>query len=214
MLRVRSKFFRQKKTTKLQSHIHVCSSWPIRVHFRWPCLHISRVWQGGSSDSCRLCQFLWDSAEQTAHKHVRPESGRWFPLVWCRHVFVSQNIKRLESFEEPVHWICQFIVFAIYLDSCNIIKNLCFDFFNVGEGVNRSGNRQNLRKTKWRPRCWNPRFGAFRCHTRTVTMLWSGLSPVTRNLCCQSALRNRESPQTDSLGLIDNTSFWWQGLIP
>ena len=104
-------------------------------------------------------------------QHVRPESGRWFPLVWCKHVFVSQNIKRCESFEEPVHWIGQFIAFAIYLDSCNIIINSCFDFSNVGGGVNCSGNRQNLHKTKWRPWCWNPRFGTFRCYSRTVTML-------------------------------------------
>ena len=50
--------------------------------------------------------------------------------------------------------------------------------------------------------------------------------PVTRNLCCQSARGNqsgairyfpeavRPPPQTDSRGLTDNTSFWWQGLIP
>ena len=25
---------------------------------------------------------------------------------------------------------------------------------------------------------------------------------------------NTLPPQTDSLGLIDNTSFWWHGLIP
>ena len=42
-------------------------------------------------------------------QHVRPESGRWFLLVWCRHVCVSQNIKRCGSFEEPVHWISQCI---------------------------------------------------------------------------------------------------------
>ena len=44
MLRVRSKFFRQK-STKLQTHLHVDAIWPIRVHFRWPCLRNSRVWQ-------------------------------------------------------------------------------------------------------------------------------------------------------------------------
>ena len=49
--------------------------------------------------------------------------------------------------------------------------------------------------------------------------LIKGLSPVTRNLCCQSARGNRSGavryfPETDSRGLIDNTSFWWQGLIP
>ena len=151
-------------------------------------------------------------------QHVRPESGRCF--LWCRHVFVSKNIKRCESFEEPVHWIGQFIAFASYLDSCNIIINLCFDFFNVGGGVNRSGNRQNLRRTKWRTWCWNPRFGTFRCYTRTVTMLQSGLSPVTRNLCCQSCCRRPNGlgeippPQTDSRGLIDNTCFWWHGFNP
>ena len=32
-----------------------------------------------------------------------------------------------------------------------------FELFNVGGGVNHNGNRQNLRKTKWQPFCWNPR---------------------------------------------------------
>ena len=33
-----------------------------------------------------------------------------------------------------MHWIGQFIAFAIYLDSCNIEINLCFDFLML-EGV-------------------------------------------------------------------------------
>ena len=60
---------------KLQTHLHVSLRWPIRDHFRWSCLRISRVCLGGSSDSCRLCQFLWDSAEQTAH--ATRATGKW-----------------------------------------------------------------------------------------------------------------------------------------
>ena len=143
---------------------------PIRVHFRWPCLRISRVWQGGNRDICRLCQFLWDSAEQTAI--ATRATGRWQMVSsGVDMCLLVKHIKRCESFEEPVHWIGQFIAFAIYLVSGNKIINLCFDFFNVGGGVNLSGNRQNLRKTKWRPWSWNPRFGTVRCYTRTVTML-------------------------------------------
>ena len=32
--------------------------------------------------------------------------------------------------------------------------------------------------------------------------------------CYNRPRGNTLLPQTDSLGLIDNTSFWWQGLIP
>ena len=50
---------------------------------------------GGSSDLCRLCQFLWDSAEQTTLSRKKlPDSGRRFPLVYMC-VLVHQNRKRV-----------------------------------------------------------------------------------------------------------------------
>ena len=52
---------------------------------------------GGNSDLCRLCQFLWDSAEPTTlSRNMRPDSSRRFPLVYMG-VLVHQNRKRVVS---------------------------------------------------------------------------------------------------------------------
>ena len=56
-------------------------SWPIRIHFRWPWLYISREWQVAVviravfASSCGIRQ------SKLPTQHVRPESGRLFPLV-------------------------------------------------------------------------------------------------------------------------------------
>ena len=71
----------------------------------------------------------------------------------------------------PCIGIGQFIAFAIYLDWFYKMINSCFNFLMLDGGVYHSGNRQNLRKTKWRPFCWNSRFGTFWCSTRSITML-------------------------------------------
>ena len=82
---------------------HLEGKWPIGIHFRWPCLSDFLCMLGGSSDLCRLCQLLWDWAEQTTlSRDMRPDSGRQFPLVYMC-VLVHQNRKR-ESFREPRCW--------------------------------------------------------------------------------------------------------------
>ena len=59
---------------------------------------------GSSSDSCRLCQFRWDSAEQTALPRSKwPESCRRFALVcvsWSnqKEMRVILRTRALESF--------------------------------------------------------------------------------------------------------------------
>ena len=73
-LRVRSKFFRQKYQNCKHTSM-LTFSWPIRVHFRWSCLRLSVCMAGGSSDSYHLCQFVWDSAKQTAH--ATRATGKW-----------------------------------------------------------------------------------------------------------------------------------------
>ena len=123
---------------------------------------------GGSSDSCRLCQFLKDYAEQIT---LRQENGRRF--LWCTRVLVVyQNRKRV--IWEPRWWnrsvFFFFFAFVIYLGTFYIMILLCFNFFIVEGGENHSGNRQNLRETKWRPFFFSNRFGTFLCSTRTVTM--------------------------------------------
>ena len=82
MLRVRGKFFR-KICQNTKHDFHLEGSWTIGVHFRWPCLTDFLCMVGGSSDLCRLCQFLQDSAEQTTLScNMRPDSGGRFPLVY------------------------------------------------------------------------------------------------------------------------------------
>ena len=81
MLRVRSKFFHKiRQNSKHHSHLESLTnrnSFPVALSL-W-CL----VYGRGRSNSCRLCQFLWDSAEQTAlSRNRRPDSGRRFPLVY------------------------------------------------------------------------------------------------------------------------------------
>ena len=81
MLRVRSKFFHKiRQNSKHDSHLESLtnrSSFPVALSLCF----LSMV--GGSSDLCRLCQFLWDSAEQTAlSRNRRPDNGRRFPLVY------------------------------------------------------------------------------------------------------------------------------------
>ena len=96
MLRVRSKFFR-KIWQNSKHDCHLEGSWPIGVHFRWPCLSDFLCMVGGSRDLCRLCPFLWDSAEQTVlSRNMRPDSGRQFLLVYMC-VLVHQNRKRVIS---------------------------------------------------------------------------------------------------------------------
>ena len=93
MLRVRSKFFR-KIWQNSKHDFHLEGSWPIGVHFWWPCLSDFMCMVGGSSDLCHLCQFLWDSTEETTLSW--PDSGRQFPLVYMC-VLVHQNRKRVIS---------------------------------------------------------------------------------------------------------------------
>ena len=111
---------------------------------------------GGSSDSGCVCQFLRDSAEQTAlSRNMPPDSGRRFPLVYtCVCYFITTE---REWFPEPRLWNRS--VYCIFYLSRLVLYNDTFQLFNVGGCVNHSGNRQNLRKTKWRPFCSNPRFG-------------------------------------------------------
>ena len=102
MLRVPSKFFRRIWQNS-KHDFHPEWNWPIGVHFRWPCLSDFLCVVGGSSDLCRLCQFPWDSAEQTTlSRNMRPDSGRRFPLVYmCVCVFIKTEI---ESSREPRRW--------------------------------------------------------------------------------------------------------------
>ena len=96
MLRVRSKFFREIWQNS-KHDFHLEGSWPIGVHLRWPCLSDFLSMVGGSSDLCHLCQFRWDSAEQTTlSRNIRLDSGRRFPLVYMC-VLVHQNRKRVIS---------------------------------------------------------------------------------------------------------------------
>ena len=83
-----------RNLTNSKHDFHLGGSWLIGVHFRWPCLS-DFLWRvGGSSDLCRLCQFLWDSAEQTTlSRSMRLDSGRRFPLVYMC-VLAHQNRKR------------------------------------------------------------------------------------------------------------------------
>ena len=50
MLRVRSKFFHIIRQNS--KHDSILNRWPIRVHFRWPCLSDLLCMVGGSSDLC------------------------------------------------------------------------------------------------------------------------------------------------------------------
>ena len=96
ILRVRSKFFRRIWQNSPHD-FHLEGSWSIGAHFRWPCLSDFLCMVGGSSDLCRLCQFLWDSTEHTTlSRNMRPDSGRRFPLVYMC-VLVNQNRKRVIS---------------------------------------------------------------------------------------------------------------------
>ena len=117
MLRVRSKFSREIWQNS-KHDFHLEGSWPIGVHFRWPCLSDFLCMVGGSSDLCRLCPFLSDSADQTTlSRNMRPDSGRRFPLVYMC-VLVHQNRKRFIS--EPSHWnwsvycICDLCLFILW----------------------------------------------------------------------------------------------------
>ena len=110
----------------------------------------------GSSDSCRLCQFLRDSAVQTALSR-RVADG----FLWCTRVFISLSKQKWCHLGNPCIGIGHFIAFAIYLDWFYRMINSCFNFLMLDGGVYHGGNRQNLRKTKWRPFCWNSRFGTF-----------------------------------------------------
>ena len=83
MLQVRSKFFR-KKSTKLQTHLHVDASW---VNFRWPCHGISRVWQKAVVIHAVFASSSWIRQSKLPKQNVRPESGRCF--LWCKRVLVS-----------------------------------------------------------------------------------------------------------------------------
>ena len=79
-------------------------SWPIAIHFQWPCLSDFLCMVRGSSDLCRLCQFLWDSAEQTTlSRNMWLDSGRRFPLVYIC-VLVYQNRKRVISGTRRWNW--------------------------------------------------------------------------------------------------------------
>ena len=94
VLWVPSKLFR-KFWQNSKHDCHLEGKWPIGIHFRWPCLSDFLCMLGSSSDLCRLCQFLWDSAEQTTlSRNMRPDSGRQFPLVYIC-VLVHQNRKRV-----------------------------------------------------------------------------------------------------------------------
>ena len=131
MLRLRSKFFR-KFWQNSKHDFHLEGNWPIGVHLRWPCLSDFLCMVGGSSDLCRLCQFLWDSAEQTTlSRNMRPDSGRRFPLVY---VCVSSSKQKESHFGNPSVGIGQFIAFVIYLDSFYEIIHKCFNFLML-EGV-------------------------------------------------------------------------------
>ena len=70
---------------------HLEGKWPIGIHYRWPCLSDFLCMLGGSSDLCRLCQFLWDSAEQTTlSRDMRLDSGRQWVSSGV-HVCVSSS---------------------------------------------------------------------------------------------------------------------------
>ena len=84
-----------KKFDKTANLTPILNLWPIGVHFRWPCLSDFLCMVGGSSDLCRLCQLLWDSAEQTAlSSKMQPDGGKWFPLVYMS-LLVHRNRKRV-----------------------------------------------------------------------------------------------------------------------
>ena len=221
MLRVRSKFFR-KQWQNSKHDFHLEGSWPIGVHFRWPCPSDLLCMVDGSSDLCRLCKFLWDSAEHTTlSRNMRPDSGRWFPLVYMDMcVLVHEN--RKSHFEYPGVGIGQFIAFVIYLYSFYEIIHKCFNFLML-EGVWVIVGtakifakmaavllKSSIRHLSMLHRdCYHVIIGIKPCHQKLVL----SISPR------ESVLRGGISapdlpPQTDSLGLIDNTSFWWQGLIP
>ena len=120
MLRVGSKFFREIWQNS-KHDFHLEGSWPIRVHFRWPCLSDFLCMVGGSSDLCRLCQFLWDSSGQTT-------TGQWQMVYSGVHVCVSSSKEKESHFGNPGVRIGQFIAFMIYLDSFYEIIHKCFNF--------------------------------------------------------------------------------------
>ena len=108
------------KFDKTANMTPILNRWPTGGHFQRPYLSDFLCMVRGSSDLCRLCQFLWDSAEQTAlSRNRRPGSGRRFPLVY---MCVCQFIKReRESFGETRRWNRS--VYCIYDLSRLILSN-------------------------------------------------------------------------------------------
>ena len=142
-MRVRSKLLRANRQN-YKHDFHLEASWPIEVHFRWPCLYDFSCMVGGSSDSCCLCQFLKDSAVQTALSHnMRPESGRRFPLVYM--CFGSLSKQRVTWGIKAVEF-----AFAIYLYTFYMMMQLCFNFFLLLEGVTIIGGTANIFANKIR----------------------------------------------------------------
>ena len=81
--------------------------------------------------------------------------------------------------------------------------------------------RLNKRLSKqWRCRGFETPSRSFWRHCNgisTADRRWWPIYTDTSQIVEIRCLRPRGNtlpPQTDSLGLIDNTSFWWQGLIP
>ena len=133
IFQVWSKFVRQiSKTTSPPFWCQLTnqSSFPMALSPYFSCM------VGGSSDSCHLCQFMWDSAEQTALSHnMRPKSGKQFPLMHTCFFFQLIKTERKAS-----HWgnlgigIGPFIAFVLYFASCCIMINVCFNCIML-EGV-------------------------------------------------------------------------------
>ena len=132
-------------------------------------------------------------------------------FLWCTRVLVVyQNRKRV--IWEPRWWNRSVFFFCICICdlSRHILYNDTFMFQLFEGGENHSVNRQNLRKTKWHP------FFFFKS-IRHLSMLHTDGYHVLVRIEPSHQKRpggNTFPPQTDSLGLIDNTRFWRQGLIP